>query len=67
MALQRARVTIELDVLRSPHLTADEVVRDLQRKAAGLHGPAGARSDDPHWFIALAAVTGSEPLSLHAA
>ena len=67
MALERAKVTIEMGVVRSPYLTADEVVGDLTRQAAELHGPPGARSDDPHWFIAHVAVTGSEPVSLHAA
>jgi hypothetical protein len=67
MSLERAKVTIELDVLRTPHLTGEEVVKDLRRKAVELHGPAGARSGDPHWFIAHVVVTGSEPLSLHAA
>lgn len=67
MALDRAKVTIELDVLRTPDLAADEVVKDLKRKIVELHGPTGASSDDPHWFISHVVVTGSEPLSLDAA
>jgi hypothetical protein len=66
MALKREKVTVELDVLRDGWLAADDVIKDLKRKAVELHGPTGARNDEPRWFIAHVNITDRQELGLDA-
>lgn len=65
MALKRTRITLTIDVIRDAKLTEEEVIRDFKRKVIEVHGPAGAKSDEAHWFAADLHVSRTEPVPLN--